>query len=159
MHAARATFIAEKKPLLSMMSQCLMVSKSKFQHSVTTTFFFARFSVKALSLWPFCENLIKLRVFGFFFSLVWRMSVKQPINLKFLVLFEKTPNWSTKVASRSLWWWHDVKNSSFWVAQEVQRGKRGGGRWSQEWEAIHKQNTWKCWACETKGVKRSPSYC
>ena len=49
-HAARTTFIAEKKALLSMMSQCLVVSKTKFQHSVTTTFFLARFSVKALSL-------------------------------------------------------------------------------------------------------------
>ena len=65
-HAARTTFIAEKKELLSMMSQCLTVSKTKFQHSVTTTFFFARFSIKALSLRPFCENLIKLRIFGFF---------------------------------------------------------------------------------------------
>jgi len=34
---------------------------------VTTTFFFAHFSAKALSLRPFCENLIKLRIFGFFF--------------------------------------------------------------------------------------------
>ena len=49
-HAARTAFIAEEKALYSMMSQCLMVSKTKFQHSVTTTFFFARFSVKALSL-------------------------------------------------------------------------------------------------------------
>jgi len=29
-HAARKTFIAEKKELLSMMSQCLLVSKTKF---------------------------------------------------------------------------------------------------------------------------------
>ena len=50
MHAARTTFIAEKKALLSMMSQCLLVLKTKFQHSVTVTFFLARFSVKALSL-------------------------------------------------------------------------------------------------------------
>ena len=50
-----------------MMSQCLMVSKTKFQHSATTTFSFARFSVKALSPRPFCEDLIKIRVFGFFF--------------------------------------------------------------------------------------------
>jgi len=50
-HAARKTFIAEKKVLLSMMLQCLMVSKTKFQQSVTTTFFFARFSVKTLFLW------------------------------------------------------------------------------------------------------------
>ena len=64
----------------------------------------------------------------------------------------KNSNWSTKVASRSLWWWHDVKNSSFWLAQEVRRGKRGSGRWSQKLEAIHKQNRWKCWACETKGA-------
>ena len=49
-HAARTTFIAEKKALLSMMSQCLMISNTKFQHSAATTFFFARFSVKALSL-------------------------------------------------------------------------------------------------------------
>ena len=49
-HAARTTFIAEKKALLSMMLQCPTVSKTKFQHSVITTFFFARFSVKALSL-------------------------------------------------------------------------------------------------------------
>ena len=49
-HAARTTFIAEEKALLFKMSQCHMVSKTKFQHSVTTTFFFARFSVKALSL-------------------------------------------------------------------------------------------------------------
>ena len=48
-HAAQTTLIAKKKSLLSMMSQCLMVSKTKFQHSVTTTFFFARFSVKTLS--------------------------------------------------------------------------------------------------------------
>ena len=48
-HAARTT-IAEKKALLPMMSQCRMVSKTKFQYSVRTTFFFARFSVKALSL-------------------------------------------------------------------------------------------------------------
>ena len=49
-HAAQTSFIAEKKALLSMMSQCLMISKTKFQHSVTTTFFFARFSAKAISL-------------------------------------------------------------------------------------------------------------
>jgi len=72
-----------------MMSQCLRVSKTKFQHSVTTTFFYARFSVKALSLSPFCETLIKLRIFGFFFSLVRRMSVEERINLKFLSVLEK----------------------------------------------------------------------
>ena len=48
-HAARTTFTTEKKALLSML-QCLIVSKTKFQHSVTTTFFFARFSVRALFL-------------------------------------------------------------------------------------------------------------
>ena len=96
-HAARLTFIAEKKTLLSMMSQCLIVSKTKFQHSVTTTFFFARFSVKALSLWPFCENLIQLRIFGFFFSLVRRMSVEQRIYLKFLVRLGKTPTEALKL--------------------------------------------------------------
>ena len=66
-HATRTTFIAKKKALLSMTSQCLMVLNTKFQHSVTTTFFFTRFSVKALFLRPFCENLIKLRIFGLFF--------------------------------------------------------------------------------------------
>ena len=66
-HVARTTFITEKKALLSLMSQCLMVSKTKLQHSVTTKFFFARFSAKALSLRPFSENLTKLGIFGFFF--------------------------------------------------------------------------------------------
>ena len=140
-HAAWTTFIAEKKALLSMMSQYLMVSKTKFQHSVTTTFFFARFSVKALFLWPFCKNLIKLRIFGFFFGAKdERRTTNQP---EISCPSWKNSNWKTKIASISLWWWHDVKNSSFWVAQEVQRGKRGGGRWSQEWEAIHKQNRYK----------------
>ena len=68
MHTAQTTFIAEKKSLLSTMAQCLMISKTKFQRSVTNTFFLARFSVKALSSRPFCENLIKLRIFGFFFG-------------------------------------------------------------------------------------------
>ena len=49
-HAPQTTFIAQKKALHSMMSQCFMASKTKFQHSVTTTFFFAHVSVKALSL-------------------------------------------------------------------------------------------------------------
>ena len=50
-----------------MMSQYFMVSKTKFQHSVTITFFFARFSVRAISLRLFCENLINLRIFDFCF--------------------------------------------------------------------------------------------
>ena len=156
-HAARTTFIAKEKSLLSMMSQCVMVSKTKFQHSVTTTFFFARFSVKAVSLWPFCENLIKLWIFSFFFygAKDERRTTNQPEISR---PSWKNSNWRPKVASRSLWWWHNAKNSSFWVAQEVQRGKRGDGRWSQEWEAIHQQNRWKCWACETKNAERSPSY-
>ena len=104
------------------MSQCRMVSKTKFQHSVTTTFFFARFFVKALSLWPFCENLIKLRIFNFFSS-VRRMSVEQRINLKFLVRLVKNSDWSTKVASRSLWWWNDVKNSSFEWQRKFKEGR------------------------------------
>ena len=79
------------------MSQCLMVSKTKFQHSVTTTFFLARFSVKALSLWPFCKNLIKLKIFWFFFSLARRMNVEQRINLKFLVRLGKTPTEALKL--------------------------------------------------------------
>ena len=93
--AAQTTFIAEKKALLSIISQCLTVSKTKFQHSVTTIYFFARFSVKALSSWPFCENLIKLRIFGF--SLVRRISVEQQINLKFLVRLGKAPTEALKL--------------------------------------------------------------
>ena len=95
--AAQTTFIAEKKALLSTMSQCLMVSKTKFQYSVATTFFFARFSIKALSLRSFCENLTKLRIFGVFFSLGQRMSVEQRINLKFLVGLGKTPTEALKL--------------------------------------------------------------
>ena len=38
----------------------------------------------------FCKNLIKLRIFGFFFSLVRRLSVEQRINLKFVVRLVKT---------------------------------------------------------------------
>ena len=72
-----------------------MVSKTKFQHSVTTTVFFARASIKALSLRPFCKNLIKLRIFGFF--LVRRMRVEQQINLKFLVRLGKTPTEALKL--------------------------------------------------------------
>ena len=80
------------------MLQCLMVSKTKFQHSVTTTFFFARFSVKALSLDRFVkiENLIKLRIFDFF-SLVRRMIVEQQINLKLLVRLGETPTEALKL--------------------------------------------------------------
>ena len=37
-HTACTAFMAEKKALLSMMSQCHMVSKIKFQHSVTTIY-------------------------------------------------------------------------------------------------------------------------
>ena len=95
-HAARTMFITEKKALLFMMSQCRIVLKTIFQHSVTPTFFFARFSVKALSLLPFCENLIKLKFFGFF-SLVQRMSVEQQINLKCLVRLGKTPTEALKL--------------------------------------------------------------
>ena len=47
-----------------MMSQCIIALKTQFQQSVITTIFFAHFSVKAV----FCENLTKLRIFGFFFS-------------------------------------------------------------------------------------------
>ena len=90
--------------LRAWMSQCPMVSKNKFQHSVTTTFFFARFAVKTLSLWPFCENLIKLRIFGFFFFLWcegWAPNNESTWN--FLSVLEKL----------------QLKNSSFWVAQKV----------------------------------------
>ena len=54
-HAARTTFIAEKKALLFMMSQCLIVSKTKFQHSVTTTFF-CTFFCKGI----FCDRIVKI---------------------------------------------------------------------------------------------------
>ena len=122
----KQSLLKKKKALLSMMLQCLMVLKTKFQHSVTTTFFFARFFVLALSLWPFYKNLIKFRIFGFFFlgAKDEHQTTNQP-EISFLSW--KNSNWSPKVASRSLWLWHNVKNSSFWVAQEIQRGKRGGG--------------------------------
>ena len=83
-----------------MMSQCFMVSKTKFQHSVKTTFLFARFSVEALSLWPFYENLIKLRNFSFFFfgAKDERWTTNQP---EIFCPSWKNSNWSTKVASRS----------------------------------------------------------
>ena len=44
-------------------------------------------------------------------------------------------------------------------------GTRGSKREEKRWKmitgggAIHKQNRWKCRACETKGAERSPSYC
>ena len=65
-HAAQITFIAEKKALLFMMSQCLMVSKTKFQHSVTPTILHSFLQV-VLSRHFLCDNLMKLRIFGFFF--------------------------------------------------------------------------------------------
>ena len=97
-NCARCTnnFYRRDKAVLSMMSQCLMVSKTKFRHSVTTTFCIARFSVKALSLWPFCENLIKLRIFVFF-SLVLRMSTEQRINQKLLVRLGNSPTETLKL--------------------------------------------------------------
>jgi len=133
-HAARKTFIAEKKALLSMMSQCLMVSKTKFQHSVSTTFFLHVLlsGPEAHSLWLFRENLIKVEFFSFFFSLVLRMSIEQWINLKFLVHLRKTPTEALKLLQEV---YSDDTMSRprlFWVVQEVQRGKRGGGRWLQE---------------------------
>ena len=234
--------------------------ENQIQHSVTTAFFFARVSVKALSLWPFCKNLIKLRTFGFF--LVRRMRVEQQNQPEISCPSWKNSNWSIKVAPRSLWWWvsddtmsrtKDAESRTWargqlkcelqkrrkkcrtfvrimmWSQKKKKRsspkfywffrselgvlqkknkssvfhfdvpyeaqwpchgppkihgrrdhcppsrrpcqelvflsgtggsiGKRGDGRWSQEWEAIHKQNWWKCWVCETKGAERSPSYC
>jgi len=142
-------FYRREKTLLSM-SQCLMVMKTKFQHSVTTAFFFARFSVRALSLWLFCKNLIKLRIFGFF-SLVRRMSVKKRINLKFLVSLGKTPTEALKLLQ-------EVYGDDT-MSRTLRRRKRGGGRWSQEWKAIHKQNRRKCSACERKGAEQLLSYC
>ena len=62
-HAARIAFMAEKKALLFMMSQCLMISKTKSQHSATTTVFFCQ----GIFFVTVFENLINLRMFGFFF--------------------------------------------------------------------------------------------
>ena len=56
---------------------------------------FRKFFCQALYLWPFCENLIKLRICGFF--LVRRMSVEQRINLKFVVHLGKTPTDALKL--------------------------------------------------------------
>ena len=52
-----------------MMSQFFIVSKTKFQHFVTTTgtFFFKGFSNKALSLRPFYNDLMKLKLLAVFF--------------------------------------------------------------------------------------------
>ena len=143
-----------KKALLFMMWQRLMISKTKFQHSVTAAFFFARFSVKTLSVRPFCKNFTKLKIFGFFFfgAKDKRRTTNQP---ELSCPSWKNFNWCTNVASRSLWWWHDVKNSSFWVALEIQRGKGGGGRWSQEWEAeqVEMLSVWD------KRCRAIPSHC
>ena len=121
---------------------------------------FCTFFCQGTFFGPFCKNWkfdkIKNLWLFFFGAKDDRRTTNQPETS---CPSWRNSNWSPKVASRSVWWWHNVKNSSFWVAQEVQRGKIGGERWSQEWEVIHKQNRWKCWACETKGAKRSLSYC
>ena len=71
------------------MSQCLMVSKIKFQHSVTTTFFcmfFCQGGFFVTVLWKFD----KIKKFLSFFSLMRRMIIEQRINLKFPVRLGKT---------------------------------------------------------------------
>ena len=79
------------------MSQCLMVSKTKFQHSVTTTFFFCTCFCQGAffvtDLWKFD----KIKNFWPFFTLVRRMSVELRINLKFLVRLGKIPTEALKL--------------------------------------------------------------
>ena len=90
-HDAQTNFIAEKKALLSMMSQCLMVSKTKHQHSLTTTFLFARFFCQGTSFVTVLWKFDKIKNFWLFFSSsVRRMSVEQQINRKLLVRLGKT---------------------------------------------------------------------
>ena len=95
--------------------QCLWFRKPNFSIPWQLHSFFARFSVRALlSLWPFCENLIKFKKKIFFFGAKdERRTTNQP---EIFCALWKNSNWSIKVASRSLWWWNDDKNSSFWVA-------------------------------------------
>ena len=59
-HAARTTYITEKKELLFMMSQCLMVSKTKFQHSVTTTVSIHSFLHVFSSKHFLCDRFVKI---------------------------------------------------------------------------------------------------
>ena len=54
-HPAQTTFTAEKKALLSMMSQRLMVSKTKFQYSVTTNSFLHIFMSRHFH----CDHFVK----------------------------------------------------------------------------------------------------
>ena len=155
-HAARTTSIAEKK-------HCFLWCHNSYgfenqiQHSVTTTFFCTFFCQSTFFVtvsWKFD----KIKNFRLFFSSVRRMSFEQSINLKFLVRLGKTPIealkflhevYSADAMSRTrLFEWH-----------RRFKERRGDGRWSQEWEAIHKQNGWKCWAHETKSAERSPSHC
>ena len=66
-HAARTTFIAEKKSIAFYdvtMSYGFENQISTFCNNYTL---FCMFFFKALSLQPFCEDLIKIRIFGFFF--------------------------------------------------------------------------------------------
>ena len=96
MHAARTTFIAENASL-SMMSQCLVISKTKFQHIVTATFFFCTFFYKGNFFVTVLRKFVKIKNFWLFFSLVQRMSVEQRINRKFLVCLGKTPTEALKL--------------------------------------------------------------
>ena len=74
-HAARTTF---EKALLSRMSQCLYGFENQISVFCDNYIFFARFSVKALCLLPFCENLKKLRIFFFFGAKDERRTPNQP---------------------------------------------------------------------------------
>jgi len=97
-HAAWKTFIAEKKALLPIMSYGFENQISAFCDNYI---FFACFSVMALSLWPFYENLIKLKIFGFFFlwcegwasnnNSTWNfLSVLKKLQLKHKSCFKKS---------------------------------------------------------------------
>jgi len=92
-----------------------------FENQISA-FFNARFSVKTFFFVTVLWKLIKLRMFGFFFfgAKDKRRTTNQP---EISCPSWKYSNWSAKVASISLWWWHNVKNSSFWVVQEVQEGR------------------------------------
>ena len=114
-HVARTTFTAEQKALLSMMSQCLMVSKNQISAFVDNYILFCTFFCQGTFfktvLWKF--DKIKNFWFILFGAKDERRTTNQP---EISCPSGKNSNWSTKVGLRSLWWWHDVKNSSFRVA-------------------------------------------
>ena len=84
------SYITEEKASPFTMSQCFIVAKAKFQHSVTTALFFKDFSAKALSLGLLGKNLIKLKIFVIFFFDA-NDELEQRINLKIFDRVEKIP--------------------------------------------------------------------